>query len=233
MEAFLPRQYVNNSIFPKEFMSYEIRALGYELRQQPRTSADLAIPGRPDYASEFLLWADEKRKILSIDWLVWPRILTILDDFTKDERWALGLFMPSDQLPSLEMAYGMAQSKNLDVSRSVGLFVSAVIPSHSNKVYDRLLETPLATENIVAPIFNTFETYGYDVADTGTISALTNCGYRSDSERQAVKDRFGKKLNQHGLFSNVEDALEFAECSNLRVLEHAPFFPYLIQIEKK
>lgn len=66
---------------------------------------------------------------------------------------------------------------------------------------------------------------GFDVADAGFISGLSDCGY-SDKELGALRPRWAKRINDSGLLRTRDDAVTFAEISNFRVPEHAPFWVY-------
>jgi hypothetical protein len=68
---------------------------------------------------------------------------------------------------------------------------------------------------------------GFDVADAGLISGLSNCGY-SDSERAEGMRSWADSLNSHHLFLNAGRASEFTAYANRRVPEHAPFYVYAI-----
>ena len=69
------------------------------------------------------------------------------------------------------------------------------------------------------------ELLGYDVADGGGISGLTNCSYTAE-EKAKLQPMWAGRLNTFGLLRTVEDAFEFANVTNERVREHAPFFVY-------
>jgi hypothetical protein len=66
---------------------------------------------------------------------------------------------------------------------------------------------------------------GYDVADAGFISGLSNCGY-SDEELGELRQEWGEKINDLGLLRTQDDAFAFVEITNRRVPEHAPFWVY-------
>jgi hypothetical protein len=66
---------------------------------------------------------------------------------------------------------------------------------------------------------------GYDVADIGRISGLSNCAYVPD-EREALRSEWGPKLNDHHLFTQLEPARAFRRLTDARVPEHAPFYVY-------
>jgi len=66
---------------------------------------------------------------------------------------------------------------------------------------------------------------GFDVADTGFWSGLSNCGY-SEDEREKLRPEWQSKINDHGLLQTEQDALVFREMTDKRVPEHAPFWVY-------
>jgi hypothetical protein len=76
-----------------------------------------------------------------------------------------------------------------------------------------------------------FHFLGYDVADGGYISGLSNCGYTEDEIRElgpVWKDR----LNEFGLIGDLDHALEFKEMTEERVAEHAPFYVFGLYSER-
>ena len=72
---------------------------------------------------------------------------------------------------------------------------------------------------------------GFDVADAGLISGLSNCEY-SEPELLEYRRHFLEHLNEQGLFQSVEPALEFASMCNRREPNHAPFFVFGIYADK-
>ena len=64
---------------------------------------------------------------------------------------------------------------------------------------------------------------GYDVADAGWISGLSNCGY-TEGDLRAMGPVWADRLNSFGLLSNLEDAVAFRQQCDQRVPEHAPFW---------
>jgi hypothetical protein len=71
------------------------------------------------------------------------------------------------------------------------------------------------------------ELFGYDVADPGRLSGLCNCAYTPDEVAQLPKT-WASRLNDFGLLTNLDDAVEFRQLTNHRVPEHAPFWIYAI-----
>jgi hypothetical protein len=66
---------------------------------------------------------------------------------------------------------------------------------------------------------------GFDVADSGFWSGLSNCGY-SEAERAELRPKWRDRINDFGLLKLEQDALEFRELSDVRVSEHAPFWVF-------
>lgn len=67
---------------------------------------------------------------------------------------------------------------------------------------------------------------GYDVADWGLISGLSNCGFMPEEPVSDYRAKWGPKLNAHHLFDDIEAAYDFAKFTDQRVPEHAPFYVF-------
>ena len=65
---------------------------------------------------------------------------------------------------------------------------------------------------------------GYDVADEGFISGLSDCGYQADELR--LKTGWELSLNEWHLFTQSKQAIKFKRMTDRRVAEHAPFCIY-------
>jgi hypothetical protein len=66
---------------------------------------------------------------------------------------------------------------------------------------------------------------GFDVADYWLMSGLANCGY-SPEEAASLTPVWAPLLNEWHLFSTLADATAYAEVTDQRVPEHAPFYAY-------
>jgi hypothetical protein len=66
---------------------------------------------------------------------------------------------------------------------------------------------------------------GFDVAD-GCTSGLSNCGYEADAGLASLRAKWTTRVNAHGLFADLSDALAFRTLTDQRVPEHAPFRVY-------
>ena len=75
--------------------------------------------------------------------------------------------------------------------------------------------------SLSAPHIQEWTFLGFDVVDF-FVSALTNCGF--DKDELAIKrEKWSPRLNGYHLFDKLEDAIAFAEESNVDIPEHAPF----------
>jgi hypothetical protein len=82
----------------------------------------------------------------------------------------------------------------------------------------------ICTPDTVAPNWSLL---GYDVADLGLTSGLTNMGFLPGvDDVDALRLRWRPHINASHLFDDLSQAIEFKNFSNQRVPEHAPFFVY-------
>lgn len=72
---------------------------------------------------------------------------------------------------------------------------------------------------------------GYDVANGGTLSGLSNCGY-TDIELTYCREHYLQHLNQHGLFESFEVAWDFLSYTNQRTPADSPFYVYSLYTDK-
>lgn len=75
------------------------------------------------------------------------------------------------------------------------------------------------------PAVERYDLLGYDVADYWQLSGLTNCGY-SPEEAASLAPVWAPLLNEWHLFDDPDDAETYAEVTDKRVPEHAPFYAY-------
>ncbi len=106
--------------------------------------------------------------------------------------------------------------------RAVTIVIGLVTESSNDEALaaSRGIETEIAVEPRWRPL-------GFDIADGTTVSGLSNCGYKAD-DALAFRDAWAPRLNDHGLFDEVHDALAFRAVTDARVREHAPFAVYAL-----
>jgi hypothetical protein len=192
-----------------------------------------------DSRTEFLLRPDIEWP-LSVDRSVWPSVFFSngFRDF-RDEDATIGID------PQLEGTSGPTSWQDLDRMRAHydahgalapgGVFVAIELLS------ERTAEGPLIPYELPGgiqcgiwldptvpdriPEGSTL--LGYDVADDGRISGLSNCGY-TEGEVRAMGPVWADRLNSFGLLSTLEDAVAFRQQCDQRVPEHAPFWVYTL-----
>lgn len=166
-------------------------------------------------------WTDERRarylirpnilRPLSVDPRVWPGVLPAgLTDGAAPDYWAdLGA------LRHACIARGLGQGS--------AILVALVVLGGSD--HAGALLVPCSPEAI-DPVW---EPLGWDVADNGLVSGLSNCGFSPDLEdTSGIRLRFGSRLNEYGLFNELTEAEAFRVLSDLRMPEHAPFLIHRI-----
>lgn len=210
-------------------MSLSVRRLvGFDMRRYPE-----------DYVS--VVWDRRRRELhllrsdvnwpLSVDSLVWPTIFsyppviegmappytfaTIVADSKYAEHGLWSNLAEMRQFYERTPQHGRIRG----VEVRIELFADARLTSDQ-------LGSFLVEENVAAaesPASAVF--LGYDIADSGLISGLTNCGYEM-GEKKRLGVEWSGRLNDYGLLRSLEDALAFKEITNKRVAEHAPFWVF-------
>lgn len=148
------------------------------------------------------------RRPLAIDLLVWPSVFD----------WGTS---PSG-LPHPEFV-GRHAPFWTDLGELHGEILKLQPPSQ----YVILQAFAWSTGTSAAPLAPGFHFLGYDVADEGFVSAMSNCGL-TEAEWRPLRSRFQVALNTHHLFIRWESAMEYCQAVSELIPEHAPFYPYLL-----
>lgn len=201
-----------------------MRLLGFDAREM---FMDPSVAW-PDARRETFLLAREVRKPCSVDVLVWPTMFGdgLGDDLESGTASRLvstnawrGPNSPLwEDLSLLRAALASTPPRDyalLAVSEAVPASSSASPPPTSG------LE-PAKDSGGVDP---SWRLLGYDVADRGLFSGLTDCAYRAD-EWTRLAPAWAGRLNENHLFADLGDALAFCAESDRRVPEHAPFLVF-------
>jgi hypothetical protein len=160
--------------------------------------------GAHKYGSMYLL-RDDVDRVLSVDTMLWPSVAENAPEWigANNPLWE-DLENLERHLPSSSLYTLIAVTWHIEPGEGAGMIGP--------------YEGPTTPANRDA----NWTLLGYDVADPG-ISGLSNCGY-SEEERRRLAPVWGRRLNSHHLFDNLEHAFEFRAITNTRVPEHAPFF---------
>lgn len=153
-----------------------------------------------DRRKRFLLCPDIVRP-LSVDRTVWPALPCAL----KDER----------ELPEY-----WSELEDLRHRCSEAEFTLVAMAVEINEPRAQALLTSCTPSEVTSE----WPLLGYDVADTGLTSGLSNCGFLpAVDDLSMLQQTWEVRLNAHGLFRAHEDATAFRDLSDSRLPEHAPF----------
>ncbi len=183
-------------------MNEALRVYGFDART-PLERPD------PDWTQErragYLIRPDVARP-LSVDRTVWPPVPAAAEaEGGARDYWA--------DLAALRAACASAALDEASYTL-IALAVAESSPAAS----------ALATSECSPEIDPSWEPLGYDVADTGLTSALSNSGFVPRLEDpNELRRRWGALLNAHGLFERYDDAAAFRRFADARAPEHAPF----------
>jgi hypothetical protein len=172
--------------------------VGFDLRLEP---AGLARAWTHERRSRFLL-RDTVGEPLSVDPMIWP------SRFWQPHV-PPGMGIPQ-RLDAFAAASRIASLPRLLVALLAWPGDRAEAPGGPGDVPEEVTAWP---------------SLGFDVADGSLVSGLVNCGYEP-TEREALAEQFGPRLNPSGLLKTVEAAFEFRDVADVRVAEHAPFMAF-------
>ena len=140
--------------------------------------------------------------VRSVDPLVWVRPPGLPPPPEAEELWT--------DLPGL-----VAAARALDGAGAVVVRITAL--GEDGEPQEGLDPSASAIER--------YDLLGYDVADYDLLGGLTNCGY-SPEEAASLAPVWAPRLNEWHLFDNPDDAEAYADVTEKRVPEHAPFYAY-------
>lgn len=198
--------------------------LGFDLCQRPERYLEQAWS--PERRREFLLRPDIAWP-KSVDPMVWPSI------FRYDTHpYELGWVAVPDPTDIRHRAHLVWQDYAAMIA-AAGAALADSIPVRIDVLCER---DPRRTDawGLAAsmrppqdPHESTWRLLGYDVADSGLISGLSNCGY-TGAEREECRRTWSPGLNRDGLFTRQNDANGFRAATDRRIPEHAPFFVFAL-----
>ena len=209
--------------------------IGFDIRLNPNNGY-LDYMGK-EYREEFLLNPDVEWPS-SVDTSIWPSVFIFPDELEYDRKeyekgnriivnnanfWH-SMYNHWQDFKKMEKFF--TKSKEFK-GRSVVRIATTVV---LNDTLDDILKggywSSIAGSPLLgATIDKKWKFIGYDVADDGKFSGLSNCSY-SEEEKAALIREWANRLNTYGLFSDLDDAIRFAEKSDKRVPGHAPFYVY-------
>jgi len=164
-----------------------------------------------DHVREVFLLRPEIELPYSVDGHVWPSVWGMSDKSRDNEN---GLWLNLARMQQRLVEHGRTA-----ILVAVELLVPNNPPSFGFP-YSLIDSTP---EPQTIPEGSTC--LGFDVADAGFLSGLSNCGY-SEEDRVELRPKWQDRINDFGLLKSEQDALEFRDLSDVRVSEQAPFWVF-------
>ncbi|WP_152051610.1 hypothetical protein [Tautonia marina] len=116
-----------------------------------------------------------------------------------------------------------------DTGLSVGLVIPEQDPSRTATLNDEWCLAILGSPIRPPDPEPTWKCIGYDVANSGFTSAISNCGM-SDDERVPLRKLWSDRLNSFGLFESVADANRYCADANQRIEGDGPFFVFELHL---
>jgi hypothetical protein len=184
------------------------RLVGFSANETESDGRKTPIPA--DIREVFLL-RPEIELPYSVDEHVWPSVWGMNDGPQADRN---GLWLNLGRLQRSLIEHGRTA-----ILIAVELLVPGNPPAFGfpYSLIDSTQEPPTVPDDSIC--------LGFDVADGGFWSGLSNCGY-SEAERAELRPKWHGRINDFGLLKSEQDALEFRDLSDARVPEHAPFWVY-------
>lgn len=174
---------------------------------------------------------------LSVDDCVWPSVFEVFwssvsvqeqslvrspgdPDFPIDPRQSLELWSDLEAMKTFFLTQRKVQTHH-------GVQIAVELIARESVRSDDYWRAVLEPYDVLAPSKIPLEWLflGYDVADQYQLSGLTNCEY-DDHERAILQASWSPRLNEHGLFQTLDEAMSFRDITDQRVPDHAPFYVY-------
>lgn len=195
---------------------------------------------RVDFKAQSNYWTQKRRKTyllnaeveqpLSVDSAVWPSVFEfpsiIADGMPRPAapRLAVDAAVIEQQLwLNLEAMRKSVRNSNGIGGKEIAIEILAETELSPDKFGSSILErSPTPSE-----LPGQSQLAGYDLADAGFLSGLSNCAYVQD-ERLVLGKEWNSRLNAYGLFAQLADAIKFKNITDSRVREHAPFWVFAL-----
>jgi hypothetical protein len=199
--------------------------LGFDVRLDP---VNLARAWSAERRTQYLL-RDDIEVPISIDPMVWPSKFWqrhVPPGMGMPRH--LGTVAVPDGTPgytTLGLWSGLADLKRFAAEHRVAIENPTLIAILAWPGDEHDLSRPSLVRSGPVPDIGEWTSLGFDVADDSFVSGLNNCGYEPD-ERAGLSRAWASNLNHHGLLAELDAARRFAELTDERVPEHAPFLVF-------
>lgn len=212
-----------------------VRIIGFDVRYAPATF----VRDRWEPPTRELYLVDPTVPVpLSVDRTVWPSRfrmqdaepppITRLDDILVPRNDDTAYFEAFDLWPSFGwMFMHHKESAAGDCAVAIGLVEErAYGPGFNPDSWWRAIYPTAFPASQLDPAWPLL---GFDAANSGMLSALTNCG-RTGPLADATRQTYGSRLTEHGLLKEEADAVKFAEEANRWAQGDGPFYAFAIYL---
>jgi hypothetical protein len=171
---------------------------------------------------------------LSIDRTVWPsrfrssqrEVLQFGDDIHLDPATANSYFVAFRLWNDLaEMIAEYRPGKDNDCGVAVSLVLPESYADPSTVATDEWWNAAVSIPTHPSSPDANWLLLGYDIANSGFMSAVSNCGLTED-EREPMRAMWGRYLNDVGLFAEFSSADAFCRDANVRISDDGPFYVF-------
>lgn len=210
-----------------------VRIIGFDVRYAPETF----VKDRWEDPTRELYLIDPKVPVpLSVDRLVWPSRFRMKGSPPPPMTRADDILVPRNADTAHFEAFDLWQSfgwmfthhtptPKSDVAIAIGLVDERTHgPGFKPDSWWRAVYPTAFPADQLDP---TWPLLGYDAANSGMLSALTNCG-RSGTLRDATRAAWADRLTDHGLLKEASDAVKFADEANVWARSDGPFYAFAI-----
>jgi hypothetical protein len=211
----------HNSELQEKVLAFDVRI--------PRRRANADLPH--DYRQRALLNPSVTTNALSVDETIWSQIERhrfdkLVHDAATAMQWphdASSFCDSNDLLPKIPEKWLTDRPASINGdSCLIALSVTSVTADYlsSLRKHGLMYELTMDVEQLDR---HGWRFLGYDVADKTLYSPLMNADLGRPG-RESIAKQFRGKVNQNGLFSDLDAATEFAKVAEGYVPEHAPYF---------
>lgn len=203
--------------------------LGFDTRFHSKYYLDDVWP-HAKRANYFLV--PETKWPLSVDHMVWPSVFRyssiVIDPNYQHLRRMINVKAMDTRHSALELWPSLKAMEDF-LGKQDGIRIAVSLNAEKDVFLDEFWCAVLEPRLSMDDLPKEWRHLGYDVADRDMISGLSNCSYNTD-EIISLQGTWAHCLNEHGLFSKIDDAIGFRDLSDKRVPAHSPFYVYSLFI---
>jgi hypothetical protein len=202
-------------------MSKAWRLLGFDAREDEGDGKKTPIPAD---VREVMLLRPEIEMPLSVDTNIWPSHFLYYPHFRTVAREPPLIETPRES--GSDFWLNLTQMRRvLTENGRTAILIAVELLAPESITFSDFASANIYSATEPVDVLDRSICLGFDVADSGFWSGLSNCGY-SEAERAELRPKWQDRINDFGLLKSEQDAIEFRELSDARVPEHAPFWVF-------